>query len=72
LFSWADQERLANAAENAQKKGVKIIITNANHESIRELYSSSFNIKEISRYSSIAANGTNRNKYEELIITCNI
>ncbi|AOM87068.1 TPA: Dam family site-specific DNA-(adenine-N6)-methyltransferase [Acinetobacter baumannii] len=72
LFSWADQERLAKAAENAQKKGVKIIITNANHESIRELYSSSFNIKEISRYSSIAANGTNRNKYEELIITCNI
>lgn len=72
LFSWADQERLATAAEQACRKGTKVIITNANHESIRELYSSSFSIKEISRYSSIAANGINRNKYEELIITCNI
>ncbi|WP_335955142.1 Dam family site-specific DNA-(adenine-N6)-methyltransferase [Acinetobacter guillouiae] len=72
LFSWADQERLANAANKARVKGVKIIITNANHESLRELYSKNFKIREISRYSSIAANGTNRNKYEELIITCNI
>lgn len=72
LFSWADQERLAAAAEKARMRGTKIIITNANHESIRDLYSDSFSIKEISRYSSIAASGSGRNKYEELIITCNI
>lgn len=72
LFSWADQKRLAKAVERASKKGTKIIMTNANHESIRELYSDSFNIKEISRYSSIAANGANRSKFQELIITCNI
>ncbi|RYY78912.1 MAG: Dam family site-specific DNA-(adenine-N6)-methyltransferase [Moraxellaceae bacterium] len=72
LFSWADQERLAKAANRARKRGVKIIITNANHESIRELYCNDFSVKEISRYSSIAANSVNRNRYEELIITCNI
>ena len=72
LFSWADQERLANAANRARLRGAKIIITNANHESLRELYLNNFTVKEVSRYSSIAAKSLNRNKYEELIITCNI
>jgi len=72
LFSWADQERLANATNRARERGVKIIITNANHESLRELYLNNFTVKEVSRYSSIAAKSLNRNKYEELIITCNI
>ncbi|MGK5736952.1 DNA adenine methylase [Acinetobacter junii] len=72
LFSWADQERLANAANRARLRGAKIIITNANHESLRELYLNNFTVKEVSRYSSIAAKSLNRNKYEELIITCNL
>lgn len=38
LFSWADQIRLRDALERAQRRGVQIMITNACHSSIKELY----------------------------------
>ncbi|MBA4544312.1 Dam family site-specific DNA-(adenine-N6)-methyltransferase [Thermoactinomyces daqus] len=69
LFSWNDQIRLANALERAAKRGSKIISTNANHESIRDLYfEKGFRIETISRYSSICANPNKRNRFEEVVI----
>jgi DNA adenine methylase len=73
LFSWADQERLAAALLRAARRGVKIICTNANHDSVRDLYSrSDFRLKVVSRYSSLSADSANRRYYEELLILANI
>jgi DNA adenine methylase len=37
-FSWHDQERLAAAAERAMKRGALVLISNAHHWSVKELY----------------------------------
>lgn len=69
LFSWEDQIRLANALTRARSRGVQIVSTNANHESLRELYSDrSFQFETVSRYSSISAKSTSRNQFEELVV----
>lgn len=72
LFSWSDQERLASALDKARKRGAKILITNANHQSVKSLYKRGFKQQVVSRYSSIAASGTKRAAFEELIITANV
>ncbi|MEY8755749.1 DNA adenine methylase [Peribacillus frigoritolerans] len=73
LFSWNDQVRLADSLWRAKNRGVKIMSTNANHLSVRELYEErNFNIQSISRYSSISASPEKRNQYEEIIIRANI
>lgn len=40
IFSWEDQERLQRCVVAASERGAKIILTNANHESIHTLYKS--------------------------------
>lgn len=73
LFSWADQERLALALKRAASRGAKIMATNANHNSVRSLYSSwDFITRSVSRFSQISADGASRRQFEELIITSNI
>lgn len=72
LFSWSDQERLARELEQAAVRGVKIVCTNANHPSIRELYRSScFHQMPVTRFSSISADGASRRVFEELIVRAN-
>jgi len=73
LFSWADQERLARALRRAASRGAKIVATNANHHSVRCLYSSwDFLTRSASRFSQISADGSSRRQFEELIITSNL
>jgi DNA adenine methylase len=73
LFSWSDQERLARSLAKARSRGAMIISTNANHESLRELYKNEgFNFLEISRYSSISANSSSRKRFEELVISTHL
>ncbi|MFS8652085.1 MAG: Dam family site-specific DNA-(adenine-N6)-methyltransferase [Caldibacillus sp.] len=73
LFSWDDQVRLADALWRARKRGAKIILTNANHQSIRDLYTErGFEIMTVSRYSSISADPKRRNKFQELVIWANL
>lgn len=69
IFAWKDQVRLANALIDAKRRGVRVFSTNADHESIRGLYAQHFRITEVSRFSSIAGNGTARGQYPELIIS---
>lgn len=38
-FSWADQQRLAEAAKRAYNRGVLVLVSNASHSSLTELYS---------------------------------
>lgn len=69
LFSWEDQERLAETLIRAKSRGVKLILTNANHQSLRDLYKGAgFKMIVTSRYSSISASAENRRQFEELII----
>lgn len=68
LFSWEDQVRLRDSLIRAKKRGASIILTNANHESVRALYESDFDLLIVSRHSVIAADPSKRKKCEELII----
>ena len=68
IFSWDDQIRLFNKLKEAKDRGVKILLTNANHSSIRELYENDFELVEVSRYSSVSGLAQHRKKYSELII----
>jgi DNA adenine methylase len=73
LFSWEDQERLARALIRAKDRGAKIVSTNANHKSIRELYETNgFELREVSRFSSISASSASRKQFEELVILANV
>lgn len=66
IFSWEDQIRLCNLAMKLADKGCRVIVSNANHESLLELYSV-FNTKFISRPSRIAASGEHRGSVIECI-----
>jgi DNA adenine methylase len=68
LFSWDDQVRLRDSLICAKKRGAHIIVTNANHESVRVLYEADFELQIVSRHSVIAAAASKRKKCEELII----
>ncbi|MDB0439842.1 DNA methyltransferase [Clostridioides difficile] len=73
IFSWNDQLRLLKSLSRAKNRGVKIIATNANHPSVTNLYKEQgFQIKEVSRYSSISASSENRKQYGEIIILANL
>ena len=67
LFSWDDQIRLRDCLVEAGKRGAKFIVTNADHESIRDLYSK-FTIMSVSRPSTMAASSKKRGATSELII----
>lgn len=71
LFKWIDQEKLAEVAAELDAKGCFVLITNAEHSSIKELYQkyNLFDIHTELRFSNIAADITKRKEITELIIT---
>ena len=68
LFSWADQERLARVLTKSARKGVRVVVSNANHETVSDLYPSVFSRRAIARNSSIAAASAKRGAYNELLL----
>jgi len=68
LFTWADQVRLKDALLRAVGRGAKFILTNANHESINELYD--FDCKKIiiERSSVLSGKSEFRGRVNELIV----
>jgi DNA adenine methylase len=66
IFSWQDQHRLAETARELVQRGCHVIVSNADHPSILELYQS-FAIKRIERQSTIAANQQHRRLVSECI-----
>ncbi len=68
LFSWDDQIRLRNCVEDAISRGVKVLLTNADHESVRELYEGVGEIFSLNRHSVISGDASARGKYSELIL----
>ncbi len=69
LFSWDDQKRLKDYVLKVQNKGAFFILTNASHNSIRELYDGVGSIIKKSRYSQVGGRNKTRGVFNELIIT---
>ena len=70
LFSWDDQIRLRDSIENAVSRGVKVLLTNADHESVRKLYKGVGKMTNADRLSVISGDAGARGRYSELIIKC--
>lgn len=68
LFKWDDQIRLRNCLLRAKERGVHIFGTNANHDSVKDLYQKEFNLNEVQRNSLIASESRRRGKIQELFI----
>ena len=66
IFSWADQKRLASHAKLLRKRGCRVVISNADHPSIEELYSN-FDTASIERSSIIAASSLKRSLVTERV-----
>lgn len=68
MFRWEDQLRLSECLIEASKRGCLILLTNANHPSVVELYKHDFELIPLTRPSVIAASSSKRGMYEELAI----
>lgn len=70
IFSWSDQERLRDEVKRASDKGVKVLVSNAAHDSVRELYHEVGTIIEIERSSVLAASALYRRREKEILVRC--
>lgn len=68
LFTWTDQHRLAKLAGELANAGVKVLLSNADHPAISELYAD-FHQYRIHRRSLISAATQSRRYVPELIIS---
>lgn len=68
IFSWQNQIQLSKIVENFDTNNINYLVTNAYHNSIKELYTIG-NQKPIYRSSTIGGKGAARKKYKEIIIT---
>lgn len=70
IFSWDDQLRLRDSVKSAASRGAKILVTNACHDSIREIYEDVGELIVVDRASVIAGKSAARGRYEEMVIKC--
>jgi DNA adenine methylase len=70
LFSWGDQRRLAAAARKAVERGIHVLVSNAQHESIRRLYRG-FRVENLSRASCMAGDPGRRGRTSEYLFIGN-
>lgn len=70
LFSWDDQMLLAEEAKRAARRGAFVVVSNANHPAIVELYRGC-HIDVVSRLSSVSVQAKHRGLTSELVITVN-
>lgn len=68
IFSWHDQQRLAEHARTLANRGCRVVVSNADHHSIHELYKG-FSCNIIERSSVIAASSIHRRKITECIFS---
>jgi DNA adenine methylase len=68
IFSWDDQVRLKNSLLRATSRGVQVLATNADHQSVRELYADDFEMRAIERASILSGKAEFRGRYTELLI----
>lgn len=68
IFKWSDQIRLRNSALAARARGAEVLITNADHSSIEDLYNGIGRITRLERSSVISGGANGRGKTTELLI----
>lgn len=67
LFGWSDQLRLARLASDLDARGVHLLISNADHEAVLDLFGS-FEIVRVVRHSTIAGSTAARKPTSEVLI----
>lgn len=60
IFTWEDQKRLKSAIGDAKARGARVVLTNADHESIHELYEGLGTPQVVSRKSVISGSASSR------------
>lgn len=70
MFSWDDQIRLRDSVNAAIGRGAKVLITNACHKCVREIYENVGEIIELKRPSVISGSANARGHFEEMVIKC--
>ena len=68
IFSWKDQQRLADVAQSLSRSGCTVVVSNASHPSILDLYPS-FRAIRVTRTSVMAATAGRRGLIQELVLT---
>ena len=68
IFAWEDQVRLRDSLVRACNRGASFALTNADHESVRELYSGFTNHKKLYRHSVISGQAKFRSQSTELLV----
>lgn len=69
IFSWEDQERLAGLVKALAEKGAYYILTNAAHDSLKELYIDICQPQILSRKSTVGGKGARRGEIHEFVFT---
>lgn len=67
LFSWDDQVRLARCARHLARSGAKVIVSNANHKEVTDLYKG-FEVVPVHRQSTLASDAKKRGRVSEALI----
>ncbi|UXS00853.1 DNA adenine methylase [Agrobacterium tumefaciens] len=68
IFRWADQVRLRDSLVRAKERGASVIVTNADHASIHELYKGFGKHGIVSRRSVISGKNEGRSSVTELMV----
>jgi len=66
IFSWEDQKRLAILARRLKSSGAHVVVSNADHSSIRDLYDG-FDVRVVERHSTMAASTQFRRPVRECL-----
>jgi DNA adenine methylase len=72
IFSWADQVRLRDSVKAAAKRGAAVMITNADHECVRELYEQDFAYSSLARSSVLSGLSSGRGATTEALFSANV
>ncbi len=67
IFSWDDQERLAEAVKRAHLRGASVIVSNADHPDVRKIYSDVFSLRSVTRSNVIASKSQYRGEITEMV-----
>jgi len=68
MFSWDDQVRLSVAVKVALRKGANVVMTNADHASVKDLYRGILEFEPLDRWSVISGESGGRRQTNELLL----
>jgi len=71
IFTWADQIRLRDSVSRAASRGVAVVVTNADHPSVIELYDQVAEYRSVPRSSVLAGPGNRRGRTTEALFIAN-